>query len=207
MKTIFDAPHLNDFVDPIRLTASPKKSFPIRQDLSAIEFEIEYVQQEQFFKPAPLNLACPDDYRAFLVEETNPARMGNGLVRFVRKYVTTPATRTEFSSGNFTFPAFKNLSSDSGTTRSSFSRQVVIKVEFSYLRTTDPSTDLTITPQFSIVDASGNSCAFVANDTNPNLSEYQAKISSGDFIQSKETTFSRWMGDVWQMENRLVKAQ
>jgi len=207
MKTIFDAPHLNDFVDPIRLTRSPKKCFPIRQDLSAIEFEIEFVQQERFFKPAPLNLVCPDDYRAFMVEESNPARMNNGLVRFVRKYVTTPAIRTEFSTGNFSFPAFKNLSADSATTRSSFSRQVVIKVEFSYLLTTNPLDDLTISTQFSPEDASGNSCAFIATDTTPSLSNYQAKISAGEFIQSKETSISRWQGNIWQMENRKIKAQ
>ena len=207
MKTIFDAPYLNDFVDPIRLTASAKKSFPIRQDLSAIEYSIEFVQQERFFKPAPLNLQCPDDYRAFLVEESTPARMNHGLVRFVRKYVTTPATRTEFSSGNFTFPAFKNLSADSATTRSSFSRQVVIKVEFSYLRTENPLDDLTISTQFAPVDASGNSCSFIATDTTPTLAEYQAKISAGEFIQSKETSISRWQGDIWQLENRMVKAQ
>lgn len=206
-KTLFDAPYLNDFIDPIRLTRTPRKRFPIRQDLSAVELSIDYVQKEEFFKPAPLNIQCPDDYRAFLVGETDPQRMGNGLVKFTRTFQTTPATRTEYSSGSFTFPAFKNLSSDSSTSRSSFSRQVVILVEFSYLRTSNPSDDLTITPQFSSTDPSGNSVPFIATDTNPILSDYQSFILAGDYIQSKETTISRWMGDIWQMENRKVKAQ
>lgn len=207
MTTFFDAPYLNDFVDPVRLTRTPKKSFPIRQDLSTIELEIEYVQREEYFKPAPLNLPCPDDYRAFLVGETNPQRMNNGLVRFVRKFITTPATRTEYSNSTFTFPAFKQNSSDANTTRASFSRQVVVTIQFSYLRTTDPQNDLTITGQFSPTDASGNPTPFVASDTTPTLSDYQSKITNREFIQSKETQISRWKGDIWQLENRLIVAQ
>lgn len=204
--TIFDAPYLNNFVDPVRLTKTPKKSFPIRQDLSAIVYEIEYVQQDEFFRPAPLNLLCPDNNKAFLVDETRPKKMQNGLVQFFRKFATIPATRKEYGTGNFTFPSFKNLSTDGSTTRTSFTRSVIVSIELSYIQTTDPLNDISLQTEFEVTDGNGNIVKFVAGDTTPSLQEYQVKVQNQEEIQTQQTSISRWMGDIWEIENRKVVA-
>jgi len=204
MKTIHDAPHLNDFADPIRVSVSPQKSFPIRQDLSAIDYRIEYAQRSEFFRPAPLGLVCPDDYRAKLYTESDPTDLGNGLVTFSRSYSTTPGIRYEFENGSFTFPAIRSTSSSASVIRSNLSRQVVFKVQYSYTYTDDPEGDLVVSNQFQPIDENGNFVSFIASDTIPTSAEYQTKREAGEYIQATETEFSRWKGNIWELKNKLV---
>ena len=207
MKTFFDAPHLNDFNDPIRITRTPRKNYPIRQDLSAIELEIDYVQKAEFFRPAPLGIVCPDDSRARLFNETNPSNLNNGLVSFTRQFCTTPATRYEFENGSFTFPGIKPTSDSAVQLQAQFTRQIVLKVEYSYLYTTDPENDLVIQNQFQITDPNGSQVLFLAGDTSPSSAEYATLKDQGGYIQATETEFTRWRGNVWEMVNKFVLAR
>jgi hypothetical protein len=202
----YDSPNDDDFISPIRLSVSPQKEYPFRQDLTAILYSIDYVQRSEFFVPSALDLTCPDNSSAFLVEESNPRQKGNGLCRFTRTFATVPSLRTEFSSSSFSFPAFKNLSADTALLRSGFTRTVVAKVEYTYLITTDPGTDLTFASQWEPLDASSNVCSFVAADSTPTKATYEGYVTAETYIQSKETKISRWNGNIWQMENRKVKA-
>ena len=207
MKTFFDSPHSDEFVDPIRISVTPIKTFPIREDLSAINYSIEYAHRIELFQPSPLGIKCPDDPKAILVNESNPINEGNGIVKFTRTFSTIPADRDEFETGTFVFPSFKDFSSSTTNRRGTISRNGVIKVTYSYIYTTDPENDIILTDQFSPKDGSGNECNFIANDTTPNFADYIFLVNSGGYLQAKQTEISRWMGDIWQMKNQFVKAR
>lgn len=207
MKPFFDSPHSDDFVDPIRVSVTPIKTFPIREDLTAINYSIEYAHRVELFQPSPLGMKCPDDPKAILVGETNPMNEGNGIVKFIRTFSTIPSNRNEFETGTFIFPSFKDRSSSTTTRRTTISRNGVIKVSYSYILTTDPENDIILTDQFSPKDASGNDCNFIATDTNPTFPDYISLVNSGGYLQAKQTEISRWMGDIWQIRNQVVKAR
>jgi hypothetical protein len=206
MTTTYDSPNSDDFVSPVRLTVTPRLEYPFRQDLTAILYLIDYVQRSEFFVPSALDLTCPDNSSAFLVEESAPRQKGDGLCRFTRTFATVPAGRTEFSSSSFSFPAYRTLSADTTNLRESFTRTIVAKVVYSYLLTTDPGTDLTFAQQWEPLDASSNVCNFVANDSTPTKTTYEGYVTAETYLQSKETKIKRWKGNIWQMENRKVKA-
>ena len=206
MTTIYDSPNSDDFVSPVRLTVTPRLEYPFRQDLTAIFYKIDYVQRAEFFVPSALDLTCPDNSSAYLVEESAPRQKGDGLCRFTRTFATVPAGRTEFSSSSFSFPAYRTLSEDVTNLRESFTRTIVAKVVYSYLLTTDPGTDLTFAQQWEPLDASSNVCNFVANDSTPTKTTYEGYVTAETYLQSKETKIKRWKGNIWQMENRKVKA-
>ena len=206
MATTYDAPNEDDFVSPVRLSLTANLSYPFRQDLSAVLYSIDYVQRLEYFVPSALDLGCPENSSAFLVEESSPRAKRDGLCRFTRTFATVPDGRTEFSSSSFSFPAYKNLSADAATIRSGFTRTIVAKVVYTYLRTTDPGTDLTFTQQFEPLDASSNVCNFVATDSTPTKATYEGYVTAGTYLQSKETRIRRWKGNIWEMSNRQVKA-
>lgn len=206
MATTYDSPNSDDFVSPVRLTVTPRIEYPFRQDLSAIFYKIDYVQRSEFFVPSALDLTCPDNSSAYLIEESAPRQKGDGLCRFTRTFATVPAGRTEFSSSSFSFPAYRTLSADTTNLRESFTRTIVAKVVYSYLLTTDPGTDLTFAQQWEPMDNNSNICNFVASDTTPTKTTYEGYVTAGTYLQSKETKIKRWKGNIWQMENRKVKA-
>jgi len=206
MANTFDAPNDDGFTSPTRLTLTPRKEFPFRQDLTAVIYSDDYVQRAEYFVPLALDTPHPDFPTAYLVEETNPATGEDGLVRFTRKWSTVPANRTEFQQGGFSFPAYKTDSADTALLRNGFSQSVVGKNVFSYLLTTDPGADLTITGIFQPLDADSEKVNFVASDSVPNLSTYEGYVSAETYIQARETEVSRWMGNIWQMRNVTVKA-
>ena len=206
MSITYDAPNSDDFVSPVRLSVTANLSYPFRQDLTAVIYKIDYIQRQEFFVPSALDLTCPDNSSAFLVEESAPRAKGQGLCRFTRTFATVPTGRTEFSSSSFAFPAYKDLSADAATIRSGFTRTIVAKVVFTYLRTTDPGADLTFTQQWEPLDASSNVCNFVATDSTPTKATYEGYVSAGTYLQSKETRIRRWKGNIWEMSNRQVKA-
>lgn len=203
MKTYYDAPHLNDFIEPIRVTKSPRRSFPIRQDLSAIIYEIDFVQKSEFFRPARLGLNFPDDPRARLVDESDPKGTDHGLVQFSRTYMTTPSTRFEFEPGSFTFPEFKD--STGSTTRQSFSLQVVFRVKYSYIYTESPGDDLIINEKFSAIDENGSRVNYISPLTTPDSANYMSRIQSGDFIQAEQSLVERYSGNIWQIRDLEVQ--
>ena len=202
----FDAPGLDDFTTPLQVTSDPRKAFPFRQDLTAILYMEDYVQRADFFEPLALDTQHPDILDAYLVDETNPTVRNDGLFRWTRTYATVPADRTEYERGSFNFPAYKVASATILNTRDNFTQSVVSKVTYSYLLTTDPGTDLTVTDRFQPLDDSSNVCNFVASDTTPTLVTYQGYVSGGTYVQSRETEVSRWKGNIWQMKNISVKA-
>jgi len=202
----FDAPGGGDFASPIRLTVTARKSYPFRQDLTAILYAIDYVQRAEYFIPAPLDLTCPDDPDAFLVAESNPRTRRDGLARWTRTFSTVPANRTEYAGGSFAFPAYKTDSDSTAFLRNTFTQGVVAKVVYSYVRTTDPGADLTITGRFQPVDDADNVCNFVASDSTPTRSTYAGYVSAETYIQSQETAVARWRGNIWQETNRSVVA-
>jgi hypothetical protein len=206
MANVYDGPDGDSFVSPARLTKTPRKQFPFRVDLTAVLYFEDYAQRAEYFQPAALDLTHPDFPTAFLVNETNPAPGSDGLVRFSRTFATVPAERTEFQKGGFSFPAYKTLSADTAYLRDGFTQTVVAKNVYTYLRTTDPGADLTITGVFQPLDADVEKVDFVANDSTPTRATYEGYVTAGTYIQSAETEISRWMGNIWQMRNVLVKA-
>ena len=207
MSLTYDSPAGDNFVTPIRLTENSVKTYPFRQDLTAVVYAEEYVQRPDHFVPMALSTEHPEHSDAYLIAETNPRPMGNGgLVKFTRSFATIPADRTEFSTTNFSFPAYKTLSADSTELRAAFSETCVAKINFSYLKTSDPATDLSFTARFQPVDASSNNCNFVANDSTPTKTVYAGYVTAGTYIQAAQTRVRRWKGDIWELQDLLVKA-
>lgn len=205
MKTFFDAPHLNDFIEPIRISRSPRKSFPIRQDLSAIEYQIDYVQRMEFFRPSALGIHCPDDNRARLFNESDPKGMKNGLVEFSRSFVTIPATRYEFEPGAFTFIEYQDSSGN--VTRTQFAEQVVFRVRYSYIYSENPESDLSLKNKYSAIDENGSRVYYVSPSTSPSSADYLTLIGSGSYIQAEASQIERWRGNIWQIKDQEIKAK
>tara|TARA_R110000824_G_scaffold95520_1_gene229652 strand:- start:1491 stop:2111 length:621 start_codon:yes stop_codon:yes gene_type:complete len=202
----FDAPNDDAFISPVRLTKDPRKVYPFRQDLTAILYLEDYVQRAEYFLPLSLDTPHFNIPTAYLVDESNPSVRSDGLFRWTRTFSTIPATRTEFEKSGFNFPAYQTLSASTTTLRPNFTQGVVAKVVYSYVKTTDPGTDLTITDQFQPLDASSNKVNFVASDSSPTKAAYETDVTAGTYIQAKETEIMRWMGNIWQERNVQVKA-
>ena len=202
----YDSPYSDDFEKPIRLTTTPRKRFPFRQDLTAILYDEDYVQRAEFFSPLPLDTPHPDIEDVFLVGESNPTTRSDGLFRWTRTFASTPGTREEWEMSSFTFPIYKSTSADTSNLRDNFTRAVVAKAIYSYVHTSDPATDLNIASIFQPIDTSSNNVDFVADDTTPTLETYQDFVSSQTYLQAAETQVSRWKGNVWQLRNVFVKA-
>jgi hypothetical protein len=203
---IYDSPSSEDFTAPVRITRAPRRSFPFRQDLTAILYMEDYIQKEEYFVPSALDLTHPEYPTAYLVDESAPASRGDGLVRFTRVFATVPATRTEWAKSSYEFPAYKTNTASTTNDRDAWNQTVVSKLEYSYQLTTDPDTDLTIVAKWKPTDADGNQCSFVASDTTPTQTTYESWVTAGTFVQTEETEISRWKGNIWQMLNKKVKA-
>lgn len=206
MTIFYDAPNGDNFRFPVRLTVEPKVGFPIKVDPSALLFVEDYVQRPQFWEPLALDTEHPEKAGAFLVEETAPRLEDSALFRWQRTFATIPASRTEFQQTSFTFPAYKTDSASENSDRVQFTQTVIARVVYSYKLTTDPISDFTVEPIFHPLDASSNKVRFVASDTTPTRTAYEAKVTAGDFIQSAETEISRWRGNIYQAKNVQVKA-
>ena len=206
MSLTYDAPNGDDFTSPLRLTTLPRRQFPFRQDLTAILYLDDYVQRPEYFQPLALDTAHPDYPTAYLVDESNPAVRDDGLFRWTRTFSTVPANRTEYEKSSFNFPAYKTDSDTTTDLRPSFTQAVVAKVVFSYLKTTDPGADLTITGIFQPEDDASNKVNFVASDSTPTRTVYAGYVTAGTYIQSRETEIRRWMGNIWEMKNLTVVA-
>ena len=206
MARTYDSPHGDNFEKAIRLSVDPRKRFPFRQDLTAILYDEDYVQRAEFFEPLPLDTPHPELEGVFLVNESNPTTRSDGLFRWVRTYASVPGSRTEFEMTGFTFPSYKTTSGSTENLRENFTRSVVAKVVYSYVHTTDPANDLTLSRMFSPVDSSSNEVDFVADDTTPTKESYSADVAAGTYIQSNETEVSRWQGNIWQQRNVFVQA-
>ena len=177
MARTFDDPNGDNWATAVRLTDPAIQSFPFEQDLTAILYFIEYVQNPSNFTPLALDTVNPDVATAYLVEETNPRLRRDGLVTFTRIFATVPADRTEFATGSFAYPAYKTDSDSTSFLRPTFTQTSVVKINYVYTRTSDPGADLTITQKFRPLDSSSNKVNFVASDTTPTLVEYQNYVS------------------------------
>lgn len=205
MKTFFDAPNFNDFIEPIRISRTPRKSFPIRQDLSAIEYQVDYVQRMEFFRPSALGIHCPDDNRARLFNETNPKGMKNGLVEFTRSFATIPATRYEYEPGSFTFIEYQDSSGN--VTRNQFAEQVVFRVKYSYIYSENPEQDLVLQTKYSTLDENGSRVYYVSPSTTPSSADYLTAVNAGSYIQAEASLVERWRGNIWQIRDQQIKAK
>ena len=232
MAISYDAPSASDnFLNAVRLTTKSRRQYPFQQDLSAVLYLENYVQRPDRWEPLPLGSLHPDlgndittesgdnlvtdpsenqlitePSPAYLVEESNPTLRNDGLFRWTRTYATVPATRVEYGTGVFNFPAYKTNTASILTLRDNFSQSAVTKMTFSYLNTTDAGADLTITDKFQPVDSGSNKVNFVASDSSPTLVVYQGYVTAGTYIQARETEVSRWMGNIWQSINVEVIA-
>lgn len=206
MARTFDAPEDDNFISPVRVTVTPRRQFPFRQDLTAILYVDTYVQRAEYFTPSALDLEHSEFPNAFLVEESNPDLRDDGLFEWTRTFATVPTSRTEFEKTGFTFPAYKTDSETGSNLRETFTQTVVAKQVFTYLKTTDPGADLTITGRFQPLDDASNVCNFVASDSTPTKTVYAGYVTAGTYINSTETEISRWMGNIWQMKNVQVVA-
>ena len=82
MANVYDGPNGDDFISPVKLTRTPRREFPFRQDLTAVLYYEDYAQRAEYFEPLALDAAHPDYPTAYLVDETNPAPGSDGLVSF-----------------------------------------------------------------------------------------------------------------------------
>ena len=207
MSITYDSPAGDNFKTAIKLTKDERRQYPIRQDLTAIVYEDDFCQRPEYFIPTALDTPHPVHVNAFLIAESNPRPMGTGgLVKFTRTFSTVPGDRIEYTTTNFSFPAFKTTSAATSELRASFSETCVARVFYSYILSKDPSADLVFLARFQPLDSELNTCNFVASDTTPTKTNYEDKIQAGLFIQSAQTRVSRWRGNIWEMQNQKVAA-
>jgi hypothetical protein len=207
MAITYDSPGGDNFKNPVQMTRDPRLEYPIRQDLSAMIYVEDYCQRPDYFVPTALDTPHPVHVDAFLIAETNPKPLSSGgLVKFTRRYATVPGNRTEYTTTNFSFPAFKATSATATELRAAFSETCVAKVLYSYKLTSDPTQDLVFSPKFQPLDADENACNFVADDTTPTKAAYEADVAAGVFIQSAQTKVRRWRGNIWELQNLQVGA-
>jgi hypothetical protein len=177
MAITYDDPNGDNWATAVRITDPALTEYPFPQDLTAIIYKIDYVQNASNFTPTALDTVCPDSGSAFLVDESNPRDAKGGLVRFTRIFSTVPANRTEFATGSFAFPAYKTDSASTTLLRPTFTQTSVVKIDYVYLKTSDPGADLTISAKFQPLDDVANKVDFVASDTTPTLTEYQNYVT------------------------------
>lgn len=207
MAITYDSPAGDNFKNAVNMTRDPRLEYPIRQDLTARIFLEDYCQRPDYFVPTALDTPHPVHVDAYLIAETNPKPMSSGgLVKFTRRYATVPADRTEYTTANFSFPAFKATSAATAEQRASFSETCVARVLYSYKLTKDPSQDLVFLSKFQPLDKDGNACNFVATDTTPTKADYEKDIAAGAFIRSAQTKVRRWRGNIWELQNFTVAA-
>ena len=177
MAITYDDPNGDNWATAVRLTDPALPTFPLPQDLTAIIYSIDYIQNALNFTPTALDTVSPDSGSAFLIDESRPRIQPGGLLRFTRLFSTVPANRTEFATGSFAFPAYKSTTASTTFLRPSFTQTSVEKVNYVYTKTSDPGADLTISAKFQPLDSSANKCNFVAADTTPTLTQYQNYVS------------------------------
>ena len=207
MGITYDSPGGDNFKNAVLVTRDPRLEYPIRQDLTARIFVEDYCQRPDYFVPTALDTPHPVHVDAFLIQETNPRPLSSGgLVKFTRRYATVPSDRTEYTTTNFSFPAFKATSAATAEQRAAFSETCVAKVLYSYKMTSDPTKDLVFAGKFQPMDKDENACNFVASDTTPTKTAYEADVTAGAFIQSAQTKVRRWRGNIWELQNLQVAA-
>ena len=205
----YDAPNDDAFIEPIRISVNPEKNYPINLDPTAIEYTLMYNQRSEYFTPLALDTTCPDNPNAYLISNTNPKEMGNGLVSFQRVFQTVPATRTETGNYSFTFPGFRSGPDADGNytiLREPFTQKVVSEVTYSYMQTINPNTNLTRVPQFQPVDSASYNSNYLEATSTPTKTLYETYISSETLLQATDTIVSRFTGNIWEMKNIKVKA-
>lgn len=234
MAITYDAPATSDnWLVATRTNVDSRKEFPFIKDLTAIIYIEDFVQRPDQYEPLALDTLNPYNggdivteagvhiitesgstivtegtaiASAYLVDESDPILEDDGLFRFTRTFASVPATRVEFERTAFNFPAYKTDSDSTTLLRESFNQSVVSKVTYTYLLTSDPGADLTITARFQPIDSASNTCNFVASNSTPTLTVYAGYVTAGTYVQARETEVSRWMGNIWQMKNVQVVA-
>lgn len=176
-----------------------------KYDIDTITSDTELELVEPFLSTSLVS-ATAQRAKCYLTKEDGHSFEEDGLMRWSKHFATVPQSRIDYTNQNFTFPAYKNLTSDSGTTRSSFQRTVIAQQVFSYVRTNNPVSRITINPIFNIT-ANGLEVQAVAQDTVPTLSTYQGYVTNGVLLQGQETRLSNYMGNIWQVEDVKVYAK
>ena len=231
MAISYDAPAASDnWLNAVRVTSNSRREYPFMQDLTAVLYTDDWVQRPERWEPLALGSLNPDlggnlvtesgdnlvtdplenqlilePSPAYLVNESEPT-LTDGLFHFSRTYATVPATRVEFGTGVFNFPAYKTNTASILTLRDNFTQAVVTKITYSYQHTSDPGADIGVTEIFQPLDSGSNKVNFVASDSTPTLVTYQGYVTGETYVQSRETEISRWMGNIWQAKNVEVIA-
>lgn len=121
---------------PYRIT------LPIERDITAKIVEQDFMVAYGSYTPLALDTAHATVGTAYLVRESSPTQVGNGIIQFTRVYATVPASRDEFESFSYTFPGlwstdgnppynqYWTSGADGG--RDPFSDKVVSRLRYEY---------------------------------------------------------------------------
>lgn len=255
MAITYDAPTAN-WSTATRTTAEPRITHPIQQTLSAVFYDVDYVQGETYFRKLALDTfmatttldgsinsstttitvdstdgfppyggikigaeeidytgrtattftgcvvvgshsdGATVDTLAFLVNESTPAATG-GVVRWTRRYATTPDLWWEYAQSVFTFPGYYNDPYESAY-RCPQALNVSFLTTLVYKQTTDPMADLDVAAQmFRVVDADSCVLDYVDTTTTPTYATYIAAVAAEDWMYASQSTLTRYAGNIW----------
>lgn len=203
----------------------PRISFPIAGDVTAQIITQSFMQLFANFTPTALGTVHPDIATAFLVSEAELQDMGGGVARWDRIYSTIPATRDEYESYSYTFPGFVYF--DGGITgdgRQPQTNHVPSRIAYEYfLIAASGQPYTTVSDMIAAEAVDGQRYVFTAYPntdteylvdsttypgflaTTPSRPTYEALI--GTEIVAENSTYRRWMGNIWEVTTRYVVAQ
>lgn len=81
-----------------------RRVLPIAGDTTAQIIEQDFMIAYGSWSALALDTAHPTVTTAYLVEESAPSTIGNGLLQWTRRYATIPANRDEFSTFSYKLP-------------------------------------------------------------------------------------------------------
>jgi hypothetical protein len=157
-----------------------------------------------------LSTAHPSITTAFLVQETDLQNLGAGLVQWTRRYATVPATRSEYESFAYTFPAYL-AGAESDPMREPLTRSVQSRVEYAYFHVgtalVPTVADIELAQRQRYVFPPYGDSDKVHSGTEPTLTEYLEWVDEGRELVAEDARCHAWLGNIYERITRYIIAQ
>jgi hypothetical protein len=206
-----DAPNTG-WQTAVEVGSVPKVSYPFQSigSTSAIQYERAFVQHGDYWSPLALDTADATYTSAFLIEETFPQDIGNGLVKWRRKFATVPSSFTSYDYDAYTFVGYYASYEDSTNFRSPIGKTVPVTISHTFSKTSDPATDFAVVgPKFGPSNNRGELVGYVDANTDTTYTTYTGWVSAGTLIYIKNSSVQRCYGagNIWHQQTFQTGAQ
>jgi hypothetical protein len=213
-----------DFSMPLRVSL-PVLSAPIPGVNTQYLLTEDWVQYEANYTPLALNTAHTDSaYTAFLlVSENNFRDLGNGVVRWTRRYARVPASHSEPVQVSYQFIGLLTFDPLETVIRPPFTRAVPgVKVHDYFLAGTNTQTAMQSLQTANFVSEQlyywprtwafplpfeAQAVTSIWENTVPTAASYGTLVTNGGTIVAYPSQFERWEGNIIRREYTSIVAQ